>query len=93
MERPGTRCKEAGLATGPVWTGAENLASTGIQSPDYPARSESLYRLRYPGPFESCIEDTKHARTRTHARKQAHTRAHTHTQISLQDIPDPMTYI
>jgi hypothetical protein len=24
--------------------------STGIQSPDCPARSESVYRLRYPGP-------------------------------------------
>ena len=31
-------------------TGAENLAPTGIRSPDLPARSESLYRLRYPGP-------------------------------------------
>jgi len=31
-----------------VWTGAENLAPTGIQSPDRPARSQSLYRLRYP---------------------------------------------
>ena len=33
-----------------VWTGAENLASTGIRSPDHRARSESLYRLTYPGP-------------------------------------------
>jgi hypothetical protein len=33
-------------ASGPVWTGAENLAPTGIRSPDRPARSESLYRLR-----------------------------------------------
>ena len=37
-------------ASGQVWTGAENLAHTGIRSPDCPARSESLYRLRYPGP-------------------------------------------
>jgi hypothetical protein len=29
-------------------TGAETLASTGIQSPDRPARSQSLYRLSYP---------------------------------------------
>jgi len=28
----------------------ENLAPTGIPSPELPARSESLYRLRYPGP-------------------------------------------
>jgi len=27
---------------GPVWTGAENLASTGIRSPDRLARSQSL---------------------------------------------------
>ena len=39
--------EEAGWAPGPVWTGAENLAHTGIQSPDCPARSHSLYRLRY----------------------------------------------
>ena len=37
-------------ASGPVWTGAENLAPTGIRSPDRAARSESLYRLSYRGP-------------------------------------------
>jgi hypothetical protein len=41
--------QEAGWAPGPVWMGAENLAPTGIRSPDRPARSESLYRLSYPG--------------------------------------------
>jgi hypothetical protein len=40
-----------GWAPGPVWTGAEISPSTGIRSPDIPARSESLYRLRYPGPL------------------------------------------
>jgi hypothetical protein len=40
----------AGWAPGPVWTGAENLASVGILSPDRPARNEALYRLSYPGP-------------------------------------------
>jgi hypothetical protein len=39
--------QEAGWAPGPVWTGAENLASTGIRSPDRQARSQSLYRLSY----------------------------------------------
>jgi hypothetical protein len=39
--------QEAGWAPGPVWTSAENLASTGIRSPDCPARSQSLYRLSY----------------------------------------------
>ena len=43
--------QEAGWAPGPVWTGVENLAPTGIRSPDRPARSESLYRLSYPGPL------------------------------------------
>jgi len=40
--------QEAGWAPGPVWTGAENLALTGIRSLDCPARNQSLYRLRYP---------------------------------------------
>ena len=40
--------REAGWAPGPVWTGAENLDPTEIRSPDRPARSQSLYRLRYP---------------------------------------------
>jgi hypothetical protein len=39
--------QEAGWASGPVWTGAENLAPNGTRSPDRPARSQSLYRLRY----------------------------------------------
>jgi hypothetical protein len=34
--------QEAGWAPGPVWTGAENLASNRIQSPDHPAHSQSL---------------------------------------------------
>jgi hypothetical protein len=38
----------AGWASGPVWTGAENLASTGIRSADRRARRQSLYPLRYP---------------------------------------------
>ena len=32
--------QENGWAPGPVWTGAENLAPTGIRSPDRPARSQ-----------------------------------------------------
>jgi len=46
---PVTIIQEAGWAPGPVWTGAENLASTGIRSPDRPARSQSL---RYPAHLE-----------------------------------------
>ena len=36
--------QEAGWTPGPVWTGAENLALTGIRFPDRPARSELLHR-------------------------------------------------
>jgi hypothetical protein len=35
--------QEAMWTPGPVWTGAENLASTGIRSPDRPARSQMLF--------------------------------------------------
>ena len=42
---------EAGWAPGPVWSGAENLATTGIRGPDRPARIQSLYR-RYPAHCE-----------------------------------------
>jgi len=37
-------------APGPVWMGAENLPSTGIQVLNYPVHSESLYQLRHAGP-------------------------------------------
>jgi len=40
--------QEVGRAPGPVWTGAENFAPTGIQTPDHLDHSQSLYRLRYP---------------------------------------------
>ena len=46
--------QEAGWAPGPVWTGAENLAPTGIRSPHRPARSQSLYRL--PGPYSVPVD-------------------------------------
>jgi hypothetical protein len=42
---------EAGEAPGPVWTGAENVAPTGIRYPDRPVRSESLCRLSYTKPL------------------------------------------
>ena len=47
---PALLVQESKRAQGPVWTGAENLASLGIRSPDRPARGESVYRLRSPGP-------------------------------------------
>ena len=39
--------QEAGWSPGTVWTCEENNAPTGIRSSDRPARSQSLYRLRY----------------------------------------------
>ena len=54
-KRPGTHCIGGWVATGPVWRGAENLAPTGIRSPDRSARSKSLYRLRYPGPHSVIV--------------------------------------
>jgi hypothetical protein len=40
-KRLGTRCIGGWVATGPFWTGAENIASTGIRAPDRPARTGS----------------------------------------------------
>ena len=48
---PAPIVQQAGWTPRPVWTGAENLATTGIRSPDSPARSESLYLLSYRGPL------------------------------------------
>jgi hypothetical protein len=45
--------RRLGGSPGPVWTGAENLASTGIRTPDRPARSQSLHRLSYPAHFKN----------------------------------------
>ena len=39
--------QETEWSPGLVWRGAENLALTGIRSPDHLARSESPYRLSY----------------------------------------------
>ena len=39
-KNPGPIVHEAGWDTGPRWTGGENLAPTGIWSPDRPARSK-----------------------------------------------------
>ena len=49
-EKPDTHCKETGWSPGPILTAAENFAPTGIRSPERRIRSQSPYRLRYPGP-------------------------------------------
>jgi hypothetical protein len=43
--------QEAGWVSEAVWSCAENLAPTGIRSPDRPSRSQSPYRLSYPAQF------------------------------------------
>ena len=49
-KRLGTHCAgRIDWHPGPVWTGTEDLAPTGIRSPYRPARSDSLHRLSYPG--------------------------------------------
>jgi hypothetical protein len=45
---------EAGCAPGPDWTGEENLASTGIRSPDRPARSQLLFLCMLWLDFNKC---------------------------------------
>jgi hypothetical protein len=58
--------KNAESAPGPVWTGAENLAPTGIRAPYRPARSDWLHRLSIPGPCVHLVQskgvqsDTSH---------------------------------
>ena len=52
---PVTILKKDGWASGLVWTVAENLAPTRFRTPNRPARSESLYRLRYPRPAQSAV--------------------------------------
>src|SRR5215510_2924883 len=52
--------QEAGWAPGPVWTCANNLALTGIRSPDRPARSQSLYLLSYPAQGKPFIPEYLH---------------------------------
>jgi hypothetical protein len=49
-EIPGTHCTGGWLGPRAGLDVCENLVHTGIRSPDRPARSESLYRLSYPGP-------------------------------------------
>ena len=58
-KEPGPIVQEAGWAPGLVWRGAENLASTGIRSPNLRARSESLYGLSYPGPYYTHVTGQK----------------------------------
>jgi hypothetical protein len=46
-----TTVQVAGYTLGCLWSGGKNLASTGVQTPNRQARSESLYQLRFLEPF------------------------------------------
>ena len=48
---PVPNVQEAGWAPETVWTGAENLAHTGIRYPGHSLCIESLCQLFYPGPL------------------------------------------
>jgi hypothetical protein len=49
-EWPGTHCIGGWVGQRAGLDGAQNLALTGIRSPERPAVSQSLYRLSYPDP-------------------------------------------
>jgi len=51
------KTRHPGWAPGSVWTGADNLASTGIRSPECAARTRSLYRLSCPGPRQRVLKN------------------------------------
>ena len=61
QERPDTHFTEG-------WVGPR--ATTGIRSPDLPARSESLYRLHYPAPLLTCRSVLKKGQTYWNSRPQ-----------------------
>jgi hypothetical protein len=54
-ERSDTHCIEGWVGHRAGLDGAENLAPTGIRSTDRPARSKSLYRLRYVSYIQSTL--------------------------------------
>jgi len=58
--------QEAGLAPGTVWTGAENLAPTGMRIPDRLSSSDSLCWLRCLSLSLACVCVCMRARTHTH---------------------------
>jgi hypothetical protein len=58
--RPGAHC-----IGGSVWTGAENVALTGIRSLDRPARSESVHQLSFPGTQNYSITTVQRTATAT----------------------------
>ena len=89
-ERPGTHCVGGWVGPISVWVGAENFAPIGIRSPDRSARSQSLYRLRYPCPIV-----LKHIHTYIHkyTRTYRHIRTYIHIYICTYVHKYIRTYI
>jgi hypothetical protein len=58
-ESPGTHCTEGSVGPKAGLDKCENLASTGIRSPDRPVHSQSLYRLSYPSHDHGRKEQSK----------------------------------
>jgi hypothetical protein len=58
-ERPCTLCIGGWVGPRAGLDRYKNLASTGIQSPDCPACSKLLYKLRYAGPSPPSSEQIK----------------------------------
>ena len=51
---------ETGWAPGPVWTGVESIATTGIRSPNHPARSSVAIPTELSWPItEYCIKPVR----------------------------------
>jgi len=62
---------EVGWASGPVWTGAENLVYSGIRSPERLARNESIHKER---PLTKLLVDDFLPRIPDFSTKQGHVR-------------------
>jgi hypothetical protein len=54
-KRPGTHCTGGLVGLRASLDGSEKISSPGVRTPDRPARSKSLYRLRYPGPYHTAV--------------------------------------
>ena len=59
QERPGTHCVGGWVGPRAGLDGCGKSSNTGIRSPELPARSESLYRLSYRGPYTKFIKKEK----------------------------------
>ena len=68
-----TLCKGSWLGLRARLDGAENLAHTGIRSPDLPALNKSLYQLRYPGPTIQRVPEIKRPKGETEIQQRSST--------------------